>query len=60
MSRKLLPFAIQERVGFLPGYFFYPDRREVPAVRLGFTNLSDDRIEEGIGRLATAIQLAIR
>jgi 2-aminoadipate transaminase len=59
-SRALLPHAVRERVGFLPGYFFYPDRREVPAVRLGFTTLEDERIEEGIGRLATAVKQAAR
>ena len=60
MSRALLPHAVRERVGFLPGYFFYPDRRAVPAVRLGFTTLADERIEEGIGRLAAAIHQAGR
>lgn len=60
MSRDLLPHAVRERVGFLPGYFFYPDRRPAAAVRLGFTTLPDDRIVEGIGRLAAAIRLAQR
>lgn len=57
-SRDLLAHAVRERVGFLPGYFFYPDRREVSAVRLGFTTLPDERIETGIGRLAAAIHQA--
>lgn len=54
-SRDLMPAATQERVGFLPGYFFYPDRRPTEAVRLGFTTLEDHRIEEGIERLSRAI-----
>ena len=59
-SRSLMHHAVDCGVGFLPGYFFYPDRRAVEAVRLGFTTLSDDRIEEGVGRLGEAIRLACR
>ncbi|CAN5567928.1 PLP-dependent aminotransferase family protein [soil metagenome] len=58
-ARALLPYAIENRVGFLPGYFFYPDRRNTSAVRLGFTTLSDERIEEGIARLGRAIREAL-
>ena len=59
-SRDLMPAAAENRVGFLPGYFFYPDRRRVPALRLGYTTLPDDRIDEGVNRLGKAIRQACR
>jgi DNA-binding transcriptional MocR family regulator len=57
-SDDLLPYAAKHRVGYLPGSFFYPDRRRVPALRLGFTTLSRARIEEGIARLGRALREA--
>ncbi|MEZ4521217.1 MAG: PLP-dependent aminotransferase family protein [Thermomicrobiales bacterium] len=54
-ARALLGAATDHHIGFLPGYFFYPDRRPVEAIRLGFTTLPDERIVEGIGRLGRAI-----
>jgi len=54
----LLPFAARHKVGYLPGSFFYPDRRKIPALRLGFTTLSPERIEEGAYRLGQAIREA--
>jgi 2-aminoadipate transaminase len=55
----LLPLAAGEGVGYLPGSFFYPDRRSVPALRLGYTTLSRERIEEGVARLAKAVRIAL-
>lgn len=55
---ELLPTAAKHRVGYLPGSFFYPDRRKIPALRLGFTTLSAERIEEGVHRLGKAIREA--
>ena len=57
-SRHLMHYAADQHVGFLPGYFFYPDRRDVEALRLGFTTLPDSRIEEGVERLGEAIRRA--
>jgi 2-aminoadipate transaminase len=56
---ELLPLAAGEGVGYLPGSFFYPDRRSVPALRLGYTTLSRERIEEGVARLAKAVRIAL-
>ncbi len=52
----LLQHAANHRVGYLPGSFFYSDRRAVPALRLGFTTLPVCQIDEGIARLARAIR----
>jgi 2-aminoadipate transaminase len=56
---ELLPLAAGEGVGYLPGSFFYPDRRSVPALRLGYTTLSRERIDEGVARLAKAVRIAL-
>jgi 2-aminoadipate transaminase len=55
----LLPLAAGQGAGYLPGSFFYPDRRSVPALRLGYTTLSRERIEEGVARLAKAVRIAL-
>ena len=54
----LAPFAAQEKVGYLPGSCFYPDKRETPHMRLGFTTLPREAIEEGIRRLGHAVRAA--
>lgn len=56
---RLLPFAAKHGVAFLPGSGFYPDLRPEPALRLGFSVLSEDRIAEGIQRLGMAVREAL-
>lgn len=53
-GNALLPIAGQHGVGYYPGSAFYPDRRQVPALRLGFSTLPVDEIDEGIARLGRA------
>ncbi|CAN5194060.1 PLP-dependent aminotransferase family protein [soil metagenome] len=53
-SNALLPTAGKHGVAYLPGSAFYPDRRKEPTLRLGFSTLSDDKIDEGIHRLGRA------
>lgn len=53
-SNALLPTAGQHGVAYLPGSAFYPDRRKEPTLRLGFSTLPDDKIDEGIRRLGRA------
>lgn len=54
----LVPFAAREQVGYLPGSCFYPDKRETPHMRLGFTTLPHATIDEGIRRLGRAVRAA--
>ncbi len=52
---RLLPAAAERGVTFLPGAWFYagePDRR---TLRLNFSTLPEERIAEGMRRLATTI-----
>jgi 2-aminoadipate transaminase len=55
----LMPIAAEERVAYLPGSFFYPDRRPSPSLRLGFSTLSRERIDEGIARLGRAVSITL-
>lgn len=56
---RLIPFAAREGVGYLPGSCFYPDRRETSNLRLGFTTLPREQIDEGIRRLGKAVRTAL-
>lgn len=51
----ILDDAIAEDVAFLPGSFFYADSGDNHhnTMRLSFVNVADDKIDEGIMRLAT-------
>lgn len=53
-SNALLPHAARHGVCYLPGSAFYPDRRQEPTLRLGFSTLPEDEIDEGIHRLGQA------
>lgn len=59
-SNALLPTAGKHGVAYLPGSAFYPDRRQEPTLRLGFSTLPNDRIDEGIRRLGRATEEALR
>lgn len=55
-SEAMAPLAAEHGIVYLPGSFFYPDRRTSNALRLGFTTLSPREIEEGADRLGAAIR----
>lgn len=54
-TRELLAEALLENVAFVPGQSFHPDRSGHNTMRLNFSNVTPDRIEEGIARLGRAI-----
>jgi 2-aminoadipate transaminase len=54
-TRELLAEALEENVAFVPGQSFHPDRGGHNTMRLNFSNVTPDRIEEGIARLGRAI-----
>ena len=47
--------AIKKNVAFVPGDPFYVDEHNVNTLRLNYTNATQDRIKEGIKRLAEAM-----
>lgn len=55
----LVPYAAREGVGYLPGSCFYPDRRETGNLRLGYTTLPREQIDEGVRRLGRAVRAAL-
>lgn len=59
-SRKVLPLAILQRVAFVPGTAFYADGAGARHMRLNYSFVSEDRIEEGIKRLGKVLKREIR
>jgi 2-aminoadipate transaminase len=55
-TRELLLDAVQERVAFVPGQGFYPDKTGTNTMRLNFSNVPPEQLREGIRRLGVAIQ----
>ncbi len=51
-TRKLLEKAIEKKVAFVPGTSFFPDANVHNCMRVNYSNMSEDRIVEGIERLA--------
>lgn len=55
-ARDLLRETLRERVSFLTGEVFYPDGRGHDRVRLSFTSQPAGVIQEGVGRIGTALR----
>lgn len=49
----LLPKALETKVAYVPGRDFFPKGESKNSFRLNFSNASEDRIREGIERLAS-------
>lgn len=54
-SRDLLVKSLENDVAFVPGGAFYPDGKD-NAFRLNYSNMSEERIVEGIKRLGKALR----
>lgn len=52
---ELFDIALKDKVCFVPGTPFYPERNDFSHLRLNFTFIPEDKIEEGIKRLAKAV-----
>lgn len=55
-SLDLFNLAIKEKVAFVPGQAFFADGGGINTMRLNFSNSDNDRILEGITRLAKVIK----
>ena len=55
-TRELLAEALEENVAFVPGQSFHADRSGHNTMRLNFSNVTSERIEEGIARLGRALK----
>jgi DNA-binding transcriptional MocR family regulator len=59
-TRKLLPKAIEQRVAFMPGEPFFPDRRVTSnAIRLNFSHANPEQTEKGLATLANLVASAL-
>ncbi|HNR59132.1 MAG TPA: PLP-dependent aminotransferase family protein, partial [Methanothrix sp.] len=55
-SLDLFNRAIENNVAFVPGQAFYANGGGDNTLRLNFSNSSEERIVEGMGRLAKSIE----
>lgn len=55
-SVELLKRSLERHVAFVPGDSFFPNGRVLNTFRLNFSNMPEERIREGIGRLASVIR----
>lgn len=58
-SSHLFKLAAEENVAFVPGRPFYVDGGGDNTMRLNFSNSDEEKIEEGIKRLAKVIKRVI-
>ena len=55
-ARDLLTGCIEKNVAFVPGGSFFPNGGHENTLRINFSNMPDDRIREGLKRLAESIK----
>jgi len=55
-ARVLLARCMEAGVAFVPGEGFYPNGGHANTLRLNFSNMSEERIEEGIRRMGVALR----
>jgi DNA-binding transcriptional MocR family regulator len=52
---ELAQRAVEHRVAFVPGTLFFPDGRGGDALRLSFSLVDEEQIDEGIARLGSLL-----
>ncbi len=55
-ARDLLEACVEQRVAFVPGGSFFPNGGHENTLRLNFSNMPEERIEEGVRRLAAVLR----
>ena len=55
-AEKLLRTCLRHNVAFVPGDSFFPEGGVENTLRLNYSNMSEERIVEGIKRLAMVIK----
>ncbi len=55
-SKEILQKAIAQKVAFVPGQSFYAHANVTNTFRLNYSNMPEDRIEEGIKRLGAILE----
>lgn len=55
-TKVLLEKAIEKKVAFVPGHSFFPNGGVQNTLRLNFSNMDNERIQEGIHRLSLLLK----
>lgn len=55
-TTAMLAAAVERRVAYVPGTAFYPDARGADRMRLAYCYPTEDRIRDGVARLATLLE----
>ena len=59
-ATEMMKKCIENNVAYVPGVAFYPGRTKTNNFRLNYSNMDEDRIVEGIKRLAAVIKSELR
>lgn len=59
-GRTLLEKAQEQKVAFVPGGSFYPNRDQENSMRLNFSNMPEEKIVEGMKRLAKLLHQELK
>ena len=55
-AKAMMPEVIEKKVAYVPGGAFYPNGGHANHFRLNYSNMPEDRIVEGIKRLADVLK----
>ncbi len=55
-ARDVMPKALENNVAFVPGGSFFPNGGNENTFRLNYSNMTEDKIEEGIKRLGKVLK----
>ncbi len=55
-TEALLPVALENQVAYVPGNGFFAAEKQPNTLRLNFSNMPEDRIKEGVRRLASILK----
>ena len=59
-TRDIAPIALEKKVAFVPGDGFYPSGAVKNCMRLNYSNATDEKLVEGVHRLAEVIRGALK
>lgn len=59
-TKELMIEAVKEKVAFVPGESFFPNGGIKHTMRLNFSNMGEEKIEEGIKRLGLLLTNAVK
>ena len=55
-AKELLQLALKENVAFVPGCSFFPGKKMHNTIRLNFSNMTTEKLDEGLNRLGRVLK----